>query len=357
MYMASLLVIFLSSIVLIIFTVGRAQTVPAAVYVFGDSLVDVGNNNYIPLTLIKADFPHNGIDFPGHKSTGRFCNGKNAADFLGEKVGLPTAPPYLSQPKNSFLKGVNFASGGAGIFNTPDTKRVISMDKQVEYFAGVGQRLVEEMGSTPPVQQHLSKSLFPIVIGSNDIIDFFSNGTALRKTNTPQQYVNLMIATLKQQLKSIYGVGGRKFLIIGLSPIGCAPKQRHQIAANACNEEVNYWSKKYNEGLTQMLPELQSELKDFHYSYFDIYTLFLEFVQNPTTYGFTEVKSACCGLGKLRAGVPCTPLSLYCPDRSSHLFWDIYHPTEAAARMFVDKLFDASATYASPITLQQLITL
>lgn len=45
-----------------------------------------------------------------------------------EKVGLATSPPYLSlvskinfNKKNvSFLHGVNFASGGSGIFNGTD---------------------------------------------------------------------------------------------------------------------------------------------------------------------------------------------------------------------------------------------
>jgi hypothetical protein len=49
-----------------------------------------------------------------------------------EKVGLATSPPYLSlvskikfNKKNvSFLHGVNFASGGAGIFNGTDPKIV-----------------------------------------------------------------------------------------------------------------------------------------------------------------------------------------------------------------------------------------
>lgn len=62
--------------------VGADEAVPA-IYVFGDSLVDVGNNNYLAISLAKADFPHNGVDFPGQKATGRFSNGKNAADFLG----------------------------------------------------------------------------------------------------------------------------------------------------------------------------------------------------------------------------------------------------------------------------------
>ena len=59
-----------------------AAPVPA-IYVLGDSLADVGNNNHLP-TILRADFPHNGIDFPGGKATGRFSNGKNSVDFLGE---------------------------------------------------------------------------------------------------------------------------------------------------------------------------------------------------------------------------------------------------------------------------------
>jgi len=60
----------------------EAQKVPA-VYVFGDSLVDVGNNDYLNGTFAKAIFPYYGIDFPTKKPAGRFCNGKNAADLIG----------------------------------------------------------------------------------------------------------------------------------------------------------------------------------------------------------------------------------------------------------------------------------
>ncbi|KAK7847434.1 gdsl esterase/lipase, partial [Quercus suber] len=91
-------------------------------FIFGDSLVDVGNSNHLKFSLNKADFPHYGIDFPDKVSTGSFCNGKNAADFL--EVGLPTSPPYLSmissKSNENFLNGVSFASGGAGIFDDTD---------------------------------------------------------------------------------------------------------------------------------------------------------------------------------------------------------------------------------------------
>lgn len=60
----------------------RADPLVPALCIFGDSVVDVGNNNRL-LTLIKANFPPYGRDFVGHRPTGRFCNGKLATDFTG----------------------------------------------------------------------------------------------------------------------------------------------------------------------------------------------------------------------------------------------------------------------------------
>jgi len=59
-----------------------AQPLFPAIFIFGDSLVDSGNNNYITLALAKANLPPNGIDFPTHCPTGRFCNGKHSLDVL-----------------------------------------------------------------------------------------------------------------------------------------------------------------------------------------------------------------------------------------------------------------------------------
>jgi hypothetical protein len=58
-----------------------------ASFVFGDSLADPGNNNYIT-TLSKANTPPNGIDFPGGKATGRYCNGRTTVDIVGKLTSL-----------------------------------------------------------------------------------------------------------------------------------------------------------------------------------------------------------------------------------------------------------------------------
>ena len=50
-------------------------------FVFGDSLVDVGNNNYI-VSLSKANYAPNGIDFG--QPTGRYTNGRTIIDIIGK---------------------------------------------------------------------------------------------------------------------------------------------------------------------------------------------------------------------------------------------------------------------------------
>lgn len=64
-----------------------ANGVPA-LFVFGDSTLDVGNNNYLPRSLAKANYPPYGIDYPHREPTGRFSNGYNTADFLGRLAVL-----------------------------------------------------------------------------------------------------------------------------------------------------------------------------------------------------------------------------------------------------------------------------
>lgn len=78
-------------------------------------------------------------------------------------------------------------------------------------------------------------------------------------------------------------------MVVGTSPIGCAPKQRFQSTTNECNAEVNSLSKNYNQGLQSMLQDLKSELKDMHYSYLDTYSIFTNFIDNPTTYGTCNI--------------------------------------------------------------------
>lgn len=58
-----------------------------AFFIFGDSLVDSGNNNFL-VTTARADAPPYGIDYPTRRPTGRFSNGLNIPDIISQFLNL-----------------------------------------------------------------------------------------------------------------------------------------------------------------------------------------------------------------------------------------------------------------------------
>ena len=74
-------------IILVISKSVNGQPVVPALFIFGDSIVDVGNNNNLH-TIVKSNFNPYGRDFLYHQPTGRFCNGKLATDFTGIRFSL-----------------------------------------------------------------------------------------------------------------------------------------------------------------------------------------------------------------------------------------------------------------------------
>ncbi|KAK4480452.1 hypothetical protein RD792_013525 [Penstemon davidsonii] len=120
--MATFSIATLFSILLTLFLatlLGVTKVEARSFFVFGDSLVDSGNNNYLATTA-RADSPPYGIDYPTRRPTGRFSNGFNIPDLISQHIGQTESPlPYLSPQLNGqrLLVGANFASAGVGILN------------------------------------------------------------------------------------------------------------------------------------------------------------------------------------------------------------------------------------------------
>ncbi|KAF8410403.1 hypothetical protein HHK36_002932 [Tetracentron sinense] len=204
------------------------ETFPALI-VFGDSIVDWGNNDILN-TIAKYNFPPYGRDFIGGIPTGRFSNGKIPTDILAEQLGIKELLPTYLDPKlqiQDLLNGVSFASGGGGF--DPLTSRVpdqsiLSLSDQLklykEYIGKLKVAVGEERTMSIP-----SKSLFIVCTGSNDIVNTYYT-TPLRRNYDVSGYTDLMVRSASSFLQEIYGLGARRIGVVSLPPIRCVPSQR-----------------------------------------------------------------------------------------------------------------------------------
>lgn len=81
---SSLILLFMMSFANFDSVLVEGSPIAPALYVFGDSLFDSGNNNFLP-TLARANFLPYGVNF-AKGVTGRFTNGRTVADFIGTYI-------------------------------------------------------------------------------------------------------------------------------------------------------------------------------------------------------------------------------------------------------------------------------
>ncbi|KAL7597958.1 hypothetical protein Lser_V15G26668 [Lactuca serriola] len=138
-----------------------------ALFIFGDSLFDPGNNNYINTTTdLQANFwPYGESYF--HPPTGRFSDGRIIPDFIAQFAGLPLIPAYLDPHNNEFLYGANFASAGSGVLDETRPTVAVKLTTQLQYFTDLVKRYRKNVGDAK-TEQLLSDAVFLFSSGSND---------------------------------------------------------------------------------------------------------------------------------------------------------------------------------------------
>nr|TKR98772.1 GDSL esterase/lipase [Populus alba] len=295
-------------------------------FVFGDSLFDNGNNNNLS-TLAKANYTPYGFDF-SKGPTGRFSNGNNTADVIGKLLGFDDYIPTFNEAKatKNILRGVNYASGSAGIRNESGLLAVgdvISMDEQLQNHRVIISLITEVLGNKDSAMKHLSKCIYTIDMGNND---YTMNYFLPQLYNTSRQfnvhqYATVLIQQYSQQLKSLYDLGARKVAVAGLLQSGCSPNALATYGTNgsSCVEMIN------------------------------------NAIDAESTRAFRFTRVACCNLTS--TGL-CDPSTIPCPDRTQYAFYDSAHPTEARALILGRRAYRVqSLTDAFPVDISLLAQL
>ncbi|CAI9288085.1 unnamed protein product [Lactuca saligna] len=327
-----------------------------ALFIFGDSLFDPGNNNYINIDPgFQANFWPYGESYFNPPS-GRFSNGRLISDFIAEYAGLPLIPAYLDPHYNEFLYGANFASGGAGALVETNTKNfVLDLKTQLQYFSDLEKRYRKDLGDVK-TEQLLSDAVYLFSCGCNDYLVLTSNNLSNLHY---EEYVGTVIGNLTNVFKGIYEKGGRKIGIGTIPQLGCLPYVRAQQPGNTCNQELNTISSLHNRAFSKKLQELTQQFEGFMFANYDHSTALSERMKNPSKYGFKVGDSSCCGSGPLRGIYSCggkRGLGEFelCDNPDGYVFFDAPHPSEAACRQFAELFWNGDSKVTSPYNLKSL---
>ncbi|TYG66228.1 hypothetical protein ES288_D06G251100v1 [Gossypium darwinii] len=250
------------------------------------------------------------------------------------------------------LKGVNYASSGAGILQATGAffGERISMDKQVDYFAKTRQDIISGIGAIA-AQALLRNSLYFLGIGANDIL--FGESRSVFDTN---DYVDEIISNFKSQLTRLYNLDARKIAVLNAPKVGLIPFERDiHLCGQACLSLQNRMAMLYNSKLKNLLEDLTENLPGSTFVYFDYYAVTEDIINNYSSYGFENDDHACCEVIGAHGGlIPCISSSQVCPDRTKYIFWDPFHPTDSAVVIGAKYALDGGLEYVSPINMRQL---
>ncbi|KAK3158461.1 hypothetical protein QOZ80_2AG0137530 [Eleusine coracana subsp. coracana] len=331
-----------------------------AFFVFGDSLVDNGNNNYL-LTTARADAPPYGIDFPTHQATGRFSNGLNIPDIISEHLGAEPALPYLSPELQGerLLVGANFASAGVGILNDTGVQfvNIIRIGDQLEYFRQYQQKLSALIGDEQ-VTQLVNQALVLITLGGNDFVNNYylvPMSVRSRQYALPD-YVRFIVSEYRKILGRLYELGARRVIVTGTGPLGCVPAELALHSQNGeCAAELMRAVNLFNPQLVDMVRGVNRDIGADVFVTANTYRMNFDYLSNPENYGFSNVQVACCGQGPYNGIGLCTAASNVCADRDAFAFWDAFHPSERANRIIVGQIMHGDTDYMHPMNLSTIL--
>ncbi|KAL4574693.1 hypothetical protein LXL04_021529 [Taraxacum kok-saghyz] len=372
-----------------------------AFFVFGDSLVDNGNNNYLTTTA-RADNTPYGIDYPTKRPTGRFSNGLNIPDLISEAIGSESTLPYLSPmlTGQKLLVGANFASAGVGVLDDTGVqfkcslsfkscyfftcsitkssdlcnfcqccmgwikqcKKTANIIKMPQQMANLEQykRRVSDIIGPQQTEKLISQSLTLITLGGNDFVNnyFLVPFSARSRQFAIPDYVVYVVSQYRNILMRLYQMGLRRVLVTGTGPLGCVPAELAQHSRNGeCWDLLQTAAGLYNPQLQEMIDGLNQEIGSTIFIGVNIRQSSIDFINDPARYGFVTAKIACCGQGPYNGLGLCTPRSNLCPNREIYAFWDPFHPSEKANRLIVQNILVGTRDYISPMNLTTIMAL
>jgi phospholipase/lecithinase/hemolysin len=239
------------SLVLFLFSGLLSAASLKGVVVFGDSLSDNGNLYEYMQHQIPASPPY---------FEGRFSDGPVWVERLVSTYFPKDSTPHL----------LDYAFGGAGVSEDPNTDMSFTLQRELESYLLSHQDKAD------------ARSLFVVWMGANNYL-----GLPLQV----ESVVNEVNAGLKHSLQRLADAGAKHILVFNLPDLGQSPYARLVSAESLLSE----YTRLHNQKLRESVDALRQSNPNVQWLYFDANTMFNAVVAHPELYGIHNVDSMCYG--------------------------------------------------------------
>jgi phospholipase/lecithinase/hemolysin len=264
----------------------------SALYAFGDSLSDVGNA-FVATGGQQPAPPY--VD-------GRFSNGPIWVDDVTAALGLAPLQPSL-------LGGTDYAVGGAITGTTPAAS------------PGPGD-LPWQLGQFSAAHPAADPAaLYTLWAGGNDLLRALATGNPAIGFGTAMAAA----ANVAGTVSDLAALGARNLLVVDVPDLGVTPTAR--ALGPAAASDATLLSEIFDTDLKTDLQEVAATTPNLALHLLDTFGPMDDIVNNPATYGFTDVTDACWTgdtYGYADPGSLCAPTAA---GQNDYLFWDSMHPT------------------------------
>ena len=282
----------------------------SAIYAFGDSLSDAGNDSIATgATGTTPVSPPYFAQQYGLVSGNTFSNGPTWAQNLSVALGLGTLSPSLTG-------GNDFAFGGAETGSTPQNGgntliTSISLSAQATQF--------ETLVPFPS-----SNALYTLSIGANDLLDILRTPGL-----TAQQQANDISAAVANEItfvRRLVSDGAKNLLIFGVPDLGKTPTVLALAGGSPAASVVtaaSLFAQQFNAQISSQL----TTVAGLNAKVIDAYGLIDSAAANPASYGLVNATSSV-WTGNYTSASSGTLSATASPTQDQNLFFDSLHPTE-----------------------------
>ncbi|KAK3153716.1 hypothetical protein QOZ80_2BG0180200 [Eleusine coracana subsp. coracana] len=304
-------------------------------FVFGDSFADTGNIPKSHLSQVTRQWyrPYGSRRI---LQEGRFSDGSVQTDFMAKIVlGRYRMPPMTYRIAKGFgdPKGMNFAHGGAGVFEVPQKRP--SLSKQIHYL----KQLIQD-GIIHKWQ--LKESVALVAISGND----YERAANMSSENEILAFVGNVTAEIAKGVERLRKIGVTKVLVNNLHPMGCMPWQTRPVNYTKCTGKGNMAADLHNENLKNKLNAAKSDsvyVVDLNKAFSSIVNPSDPKKSPKVAKEFTHKLMPCCRsydpngyCGQVdEHGKPQYSL---CDNPENHFYWDDAHPSEAGWEAIMEQL-------------------